>query len=152
MAKWLMKSEPDCYSIEDLERGGPSMWEGCRNYTVRNFFRDSMQPGDMAFFYHSNCTPPGVVGTMRILGNAYPDPTQFDLASNYHDPKSPQESPRWLTRDVELVERYPSMVTLTQLRETPGLEEMLLLRKGQRLSVLPVADAEWDIIVGLARR
>ncbi|CAN5546172.1 EVE domain-containing protein [soil metagenome] len=127
------------------------MWEGCRNYTVRNFFRDSMHPGDLAFFYHSSCTPPGVVGVMRIVGEAYPDPTQFDPASDYHDPKSPKDAPRWLTRDVDLVEKYPRMVTLAELRATPALEEMLLLRKGQRLSVLPVGEEEWTIIEGLAR-
>lgn len=150
MAYWLMKSEPDTYSIDDLVRAnGPAMWEGCRNYTVRNFFRDTMSPGDLAFFHHSNADPSGIVGIMTIVGDAYPDPTQFDPASEYYDPKSPRENPRWLLRDVVFEEKFTRVVTLAELRETPGLEEMLVLRKGQRLSVMPVTEAEWKIVLGL---
>lgn len=146
---WLMKSEPDCYSIDDLEREGVNMWEGCRNYTVRNYFRDEMKVGDKAFFYHSSCEQPGVVGIMEIASEAYPDPTQFDPASEYYDPKSPRDNPRWLLRDVRFVRRLKRLVPLSQLRETPGLEDMLLLRRGQRLSVLPVTEPEWETVLRL---
>lgn len=145
-----MKSEPDCYSIDDLAASGkPSMWEGCRNYTVRNLFRDSMNVGDLAFFYHSNADPSGIVGVMRIASEAYPDPTQFDPSSDYFDAKSPRENPRWLLRDVEFVEKYARVISLSELRGVPGLEEMQVLRRGQRLSVMPVTPEEWEIVQGL---
>jgi predicted RNA-binding protein with PUA-like domain len=151
MAYWLMKSEPDTYGIDDLISHTPAMWEGCRNYTVRNYFKNEMKVGDMAFFYHSSCNPPGVVGTMRIVSEAYPDPTQFDPKSNYYDPKSDPEKPRWVLRDVDFVSKFKDIITLATLRETPGLEKMLLLRKGQRLSVLPVEPEEWEIIMNMAK-
>ena len=148
MSYWLMKSEPDCYSIDDLASSGkPDMWEGCRNYTVRNFFRDSMQDGDLAFFYNSNCAEIGIVGVMRITGEAYPDPTQFDPNSMYFDEKSPRDNPRWLVRDVLFVEKFKRTITLQELRETPGLEDMFVLRRGQRLSVMPVTDSEWQTVL-----
>lgn len=153
MAYWLMKSEPDTYSIEDLERaGGPAMWEGCRNYTVRNFLRDAMAIGDRAFFYHSNAAPSGIVGEMEIVSEAYPDPTQFDPSSDYYDAKSPREAPRWLARDVRFVAKYPRVLDLPALRATPGLEEMLVIRKGQRLSVMPVTESEWVAVRKLVGR
>jgi predicted RNA-binding protein with PUA-like domain len=151
MGYWLMKSEPDCYSIDDLKKaGGPAMWEGCRNYTVRNFFRDEMKIGDKAFFYHSNIPPVGIVGTMEIVSEPYPDPTQFDPESEYYDPKSKKENPRWVLRDVQFVEKYKRCVTLAELKETPGLENMLVVRKGQRLSVMPVTEQEWHVIENLS--
>jgi len=151
VAYWLMKSEPDCYSIDDLiAADGPAMWEGCRNYTVRNFFRDAMAPGDLAFFYHSNVPPVGIVGTMEIVGPAYPDPTQFDPTSDYHDPKSPLDAPRWLLRDVVFREKFLRTVGLDELRRTPGLEGMAVLQRGQRLSVMPVSAEEWTIVYGLS--
>lgn len=149
MSNWLMKSEPECYGIDDLEREKVNMWEGCRNYTVRGFFRDQMKIGDRAFFYHSNCDPPGIVGTMEIASEPYPDPTQFDPNSQYFDPKSPKDNPRWVLRDVRFVSKFKRMVSLPELRTIPGLEDMWLLRKGQRLSVLPVTDKEWDIVTKL---
>lgn len=150
MQHWLMKSEPACYSIDDLEaKGGPDVWEGCRNYTVRNFLRDKMQDGDLAFFHNSNCPEPGIAGIMRIVGGPYPDPTQFDPASRYFDPKSPKETPRWTARDVELVRKFQRVVGMAELRATPGLEGMEVLRRGQRLSVLPVTDAEWEAVLAL---
>ncbi len=152
MRYWLMKSEPDTYSIDDLRAaGGPAMWEGCRNYTVRNFFRDEMSDGDLAFFYHSNAKPPGIIGTMRIVGEPYPDPTQFDPKSDYYDPKSPRDKPRWLLRDVEFISKFDRLISLDELRTVPELADMLLLRKGQRLSVLPVAEHEWKLINRLAQ-
>lgn len=145
-----MKSEPDTYSIDDLRKaGGPAMWEGCRNYTVRNFFRDEMKIGDKAFFYHSNIPPVGIVGTMEIVSEPYPDPTQFDPDSEYYDPKSKKEAPRWLLRDVLFKEKYKRCVTLAELKENPALESMLVVRKGQRLSVMPVTEQEWQIIENL---
>lgn len=153
MKYWLMKSEPDTYGIDDLiAKGKPDIWEGCRNYTVRNFFRDSMEVGDLAFFHHSNADPVGIVGVMRIASEAYPDPTQFDPKSHYYDPKSPKDNPRWLARDVEFVEKFDRTISLNELRETPGLEEMFVIRKGQRLSVMPVTDDEWKIVLGLAKK
>lgn len=152
MAYWLLKSEPDCYSIDDLAaKGGPDVWDGCRNYTVRNFFRDAMSVGDLGFFYHSSCEPPGVVGIVRIASEAFPDPTQFDPTSEGYDPKSPPDAPRWITRDVELVEKFPKMVTIGQLRAEPSLAGMMLLQRGQRLSVMPVTEVEWETVLRLAR-
>jgi len=145
-----MKSEPDTYSIDDLiAAGGPAMWEGCRNWTVRNYFRDGMTPGDMAFFYHSNIPPIGIIGTMEIVGPAYPDPTQFDPKSHYYDPKSNPERPRWLLRDVVFKEKFLRTITLQELKEMPGLEKSAVTQKGQRLSVMPVTPEEWEIINSL---
>jgi predicted RNA-binding protein with PUA-like domain len=141
-----MKSEPDTYSIDDLAKKSPAMWEGCRNWTVRNFMKDEMEIGDMAFFYHSSCVPPGVVGTMEVVSKSYPDPTQFDPKSDYYDPKSSPDKPRWVVVDVKFVEKFPLQVTLAELRETAGLEKMLVNRRGQRLSVMPVAEDEWKIV------
>lgn len=150
MAFWLMKSEPDTYSIDDLaSKKRPDLWEGCRNYTVRNFMRDDMKVGDHAFFYHSSCPVPGIVGTMRIARAAYPDPTQWDPKSDYYDPKSPKDNPRWLAVDVELERIFKRVVTLEELRKIPELETMLVLRRGQRLSVMPVTPEEWSFILKL---
>lgn len=146
MAYWLMKSEPETYGIDHLAKEGTNMWEGCRNYTVRNFIRDEMKIGDLAFFYHSNANPSGVVGVMEIVSEPYPDPTQWDPNSHYCDPKSPRDNPRWFVRDVRFVAKWDRVVSLAQLKETPGLEEMWVCRKGQRLSVLPVTPSEWEIV------
>lgn len=153
MAKfWLMKNEPDCYGIEDLERDGKDTWDGVRNYQVRNFFRDEMNPGDLAFFYHSNADPSGVAGIMRIVSKAYPDPTQFDPKSEYYDAKSSKDEPRWLAVDVEFVERYSEVIPLAVLKETEGLEDMIVNRRVNRLSVTPVTPEEWKIVTGIADR
>lgn len=152
MGFWLMKSEPDCYSIDDLAaKGSPDVWEGCRNYTVRNFFRDTFEVGDLAFFYHSSCKVPGIVGIMEVVSEAYPDPTQFDPESEYYDPKSPQENPRWVTRDVRFVEKFEVPVTLQLLRSNPNLAGMGVLQRGQRLSVMPVTKEEWDEIQSMRK-
>jgi predicted RNA-binding protein with PUA-like domain len=143
---WLLKSEPETYGIDHLEKEGTNMWEGCRSYTVRNFFRDQMKIGDKAFFYHSNASPSGIVGTMEIASEPYPDPTQFDPSSHYYDPKSPKDKPRWILRDVKFVSKFKRIVPLAELRETPGLEKMALLRLS-RLSVSPVSDEEWAIVM-----
>jgi predicted RNA-binding protein with PUA-like domain len=149
MAFWLMKSEPDTYSIDDLERDKVNMWEGCRNYTVRNFMRDKMKPGDQAFFYHSNSDPIGIVGIMEVVDEPFPDPTQFDPGSEYFDPKSPKENPRWLARNVKYIRKMKRVITLAELKSTPGLEQMGVVQKFQRLSVMPVTDDEWNLILKL---
>ena len=149
---WLMKSEPDEFSIDGLV-AAPSQstpWVGVRNYQARNFMRDDMRVGDRAFFYHSSCAEPGIAGIVEISRRAYPDETQFDPKSPYHDPKSPRESPRWVHVDVKLV-RKTRLVTLPMLRATPGLEHMVVLRRGNRLSITPVTPAEWKIVEKLAR-
>ncbi len=150
MRYWLMKSEPDVYGIDHLKASGkPDMWEGCRNYTVRNFIRDEMKPGDMALFHHSNADPSGIIGTMEIVSDAYPDPTQWDPDSHYFDPKSPKDNPRWFVRDVVFRSKFDRVISLAELRATPGLEDMWVVRKGQRLSVMPVTETEWEIVIGL---
>lgn len=144
-----MKSEPECYSIDDLAREGTGMWEGCRNYTVRNFLRDQMKLGDRAFFYHSSVQPAGIAGVMEVASAPYPDPTQFDPKSEYFDAKSPADSPRWFAVDVSFVAKLEPLITLDELRAVLGLEEMAVLRRGQRLSVMPVTEREWDLVMGL---
>jgi predicted RNA-binding protein with PUA-like domain len=133
-----MKSEPDVYSIDDLAREKIGTWEGVRNFQARNHMR-SMKAGELAFFYHSSTEPPGIVGLMRIAREAYPDPTQFDKKSPYYDEKSKPEAPRWDRVDVEFLEKLARPVTLAELREDPQCAEMLVIRRGMRLSVQPVA-------------
>lgn len=147
-----MKSEPETYGIDHLirEDNSTGMWEGCRNYTVRNYIREDMSIGDLAFFYHSNADPSGIAGTMEIVSQPYPDPTQWDPSSKYYDPKSPRDNPRWFARDVRFLEKFPRVISLAELRETPGLEEMMVTRKGLRLSVTPVTAEEWEIVNRMA--
>jgi len=146
MKYWLMKTEPDAFSIDDLERAGTEPWDGIRNYQARNFMRDEMSVGDKIYIYHSRVKPMGIVGEARVASEAYPDPTQFDPAEKYHDPKSDPGNPRWMLVDVAFVRKYPDVLTLTELREVPELAEMQLLRKGQRLSIQPVTEHEWQVI------
>lgn len=136
---WLMKSEPQVYSIADLEQEKKAIWDGVRNYQARNFLRE-MTAGDLAFFYHSNITPPGIVGLMRIVRGGIDDPTQFNPQSEYYDPKSTPESPRWQTVEVEFVKTFPKAISLATLKQACSEEELLLVRKGNRLSVMPVGD------------
>lgn len=148
---WLMKSEPDEFSIDDLAAAPnrTTAWFGVRNYQARNFMRDEMRVGDRAFFYHSSCDEPGIAGIVEISKPAYPDETQFDPKSPYYDAKSTRAAPRWLHVDVKLV-RKTKLVTLPVLRETPGLEDMVTLRRGNRLSITPVTPDEWKIVEKLA--
>jgi len=150
---WLMKSEPDEFSIDDLAKAPAqtTAWFGVRNYQARNFMRDEMRVGDLAFFYHSSCAEPGIAGIVEISKLAYPDATQFDPKSEYYDPKSTRDAPRWVNVDVKLV-RKTRLVTVPMLRETRGLEDMVTLRRGNRLSITPVTAAEWRIIEKLAGR
>ena len=149
MAYWLMKSEPDVYGIDDLKRDKVEPWDGIRNYQVRNMFRDQMKVGDLAFFYHSNCKPPAVVGIMTIASEAYPDHTQFDLKSRYYDAKSDKENPRWLLVDVKYKRKLKREITLQELKENKKLKDFRLNQKGNRLSVIPVKKSEWDLILDL---
>jgi predicted RNA-binding protein with PUA-like domain len=139
MAYWLMKSEPAVYSIDDLQRERRTIWDGVRNYQARNFLK-SMQVGDLAFFYHSNAQPPGIAGLMRIVETQLVDPSQFDPESDYYDPKSDLDHPRWHTVSCEYVETLAQLVALEQLRQEFNPEDLLLLRPGNRLSVMPVSD------------
>ena len=149
MAYWLMKSEPDDYSIDDLKRDKREPWDGIRNYQARNMMRDDMVVGDKAFFYHSNCKEPGVVGVMTIASEAYPDPFQFDPDSKYYDPKSDPDNPRWLLVDVKYERTLSRNITLREIKENPALDGMVLTRKGNRLSIMPVSDEHWDEILGM---
>ncbi|MCL7971049.1 MAG: EVE domain-containing protein [marine benthic group bacterium] len=142
---WLMKSEPDVYSIADLERDGSTCWEGVRNYQARNLMRE-MEIGDRVLFYHSNAKPPGVVGLARVCRLAYPDHFSWEEGHKYFDPKSTPDSPRWWMVDVEYVDTLPRMVALNELKEEPGLENMVVTRRS-RLSVQPVTDDEYEIVV-----
>jgi len=149
MTCWLMKSEPDAYSIDDLGRDGCEMWDGIRNYQARNMMRDDMQIGDEVFFYHSNCKEPGIVGIARVASAPYPDPTQFDRKSKYYDPKSGKENPRWCLVDVEFVRKLGRIITLTELKGQKSLADMILTRKGNRLSIMPVSRKHWNKILSL---
>ena len=147
---WLMKSEPAEASIDDLARAPAQTlgWTGVRNYQARNFMRDAMRPGDDVLFYHSSCAEPGIAGIARIAGRAEPDPTQFDPKSPYHDPRSPMDQPRWLQIDVKLV-RKTRLLSLREMRAAPELATMRVLQPGNRLSITPVSDAEWQALLAL---
>ena len=151
MRYWLMKSEPDEVSFEDVlaAPGRTVAWFGVRNYQARNFMRDQMAVGDGVLFYHSSCAVPGVAGIAKIASGPYPDASQFDASSPYHDPKATREQPRWISLDVTAVAqgRY---LPLTELRGVPELEDMVLLQKGSRLSISPVAQGEWGKILEMA--
>lgn len=149
---WLMKSEPEVYSIDDLERDGTAEWEGVRSYQARNFMRDELAVGDLVLFYHSNAKPPGVAGVARVASAAYPDHHAFDPASKYHDPGSDPDAPRWWMVDVEFVEAFDELVSLDTLKaEGRGpLAGMLVIRRGQRLSIQPVDKAHFRRVLRLA--
>jgi predicted RNA-binding protein with PUA-like domain len=146
---WLMKSEPDAFSIDDLKRKGQEAWDGVRNYQARNFMRDGMRVGDKIFFYHSNCAEPGIVGVAEVATDAYPDPSQFDPKSKYFDAASSRDKPRWMLVDVKFVKKLKRTIPLKELQVEPGLAEMALVRKGNRLSVMPVEASEWRHILGM---
>ena len=145
MAHWLMKSEPHAYSWEQLVEDGSTHWDGVRNYQARNIMRDDMSVGDLVLFYHSNCKPPHVAGIARVSKEAYPDFTAQDASSKYFDPKSTHDNPRWMMVDIEAVSEL-NPVALAELRANPLLEGMPLLRRGQRLSVQPVSEEEFEAI------
>ncbi len=151
MSYWLVKSEPDEFSIDDLYRRPKRTehWDGVRNYQARNFMRDGMKKGDQVFFYHSNCETPGIVGIARVVREAYPDHTAFDPEDPHYDPKSDPENPRWLMVDVQYVRKLKRTISLAELKDNPALEDMALVRKGNRLSVMPVTDEQWQTILDM---
>jgi predicted RNA-binding protein with PUA-like domain len=148
---WLMKSEPDVFSIDDLGKARNQItgWDGVRNYQARNLLRDDIAVGDGVLFYHSSVDPPGVVGLARVVKAAYPDPTQFDPKSDYYDKDSKRDDPRWFSVDIAFDRKLARPVTLSELRAEPALADMVLLRRGSRLSVQPVTPAEWKKILAL---
>lgn len=150
MAYWLMKSEPDKFSIDDLVRAPrkTTPWFGVRNYQARNFMRDAMKVGDGVLFYHSSCAEPGIAGLAEVSSTPYPDATQFDRKSPYYDAKSTRDEPRWMLVDVKLVKKT-RLLTLEEMRADPALEGMVTLRRGNRLSITPVTPAEWKAITRL---
>jgi len=144
-----MKSEPGTYSIDDLARDGKTPWDGVRNYQARNLMRDELQVGDLVLFYHSSADPPGVAGVAEVASAPYPDPTQFDPRSPYHDPKARKDQPTWQLVDVAFVEKLPTPVSLDRLKQDAALDGMLVLRRGQRLSVQPVDKAHFKRVLRL---
>ncbi len=146
MAYWLMKSEPDVFGMADLKQRQRSLWDGVRNYQARNFLRE-MQPGDLFFFYHSSCPEPGIAGVGEIIKAAYTDPSQFNPASPYYDPKSSPDKPRWSGVDVGFKESFVAIIPLNILKAMPALSELALVQKGSRLSVMPVSTEQWQAIM-----
>ena len=153
MNYWLFKSEPDAFSIDDLEamNGQTDHWDGIRNYQARNLMRDEIKKGDMGFFYHSSCKVPGIVGVVEVVENAYPDHTAWDPESSYYDPKSSEENPRWVMVDVKFKQKYAEVIPLQQLRDVKKLDGMVLLQKGSRLSIQPVTRSQWTVITKMSK-
>src|ERR1043166_5376524 len=149
---WLMKCEPEAYTIEDLERDGTTTWEGVRNFQARNSMRDDMKVGDGVLFYASNAEPSGVTGVAEISREAYPDPYAFELGHTYHDPKSDPDNPTWYMVDIRFVEKFPEIVPLATLKAARGLDKMVVTQKGSRLSVQPVTKEEFGIVLKLGKR
>ncbi|MDO9371588.1 MAG: EVE domain-containing protein [Gammaproteobacteria bacterium] len=151
MNYWLMKSEPDMFGIDDLKQrpAQTEPWDGVRNYQARNMMRDEMQAGDQAFFYHSNCAVPGIAGTMKIVRAGYPDASAFDPRGKYHDPKSTPDNPRWFRVDVRYVRKFKRLISLAELKSHPELRGLALLRRGNRLSIVPLSAAQWKFILSL---
>ncbi len=152
MNYWLMKSEPNEFSIDDLAAKDREPWDGVRNYQARNLLRDQMQPGDLGFFYHSNCAVPGIVGILRIVQAGYPDPTAFMPGHAHYDPKSDPDKPRWFMVDVAFVEKFPQVIPLAELKQAAALSDLPLVKKGNRLSVMPVTAQQWALILQLCSK
>ena len=148
MGYWLMKSEPTCFSIDDLAQRPNKIthWDGVRNYQARNMMRDDMKKGDLAFFYHSSCNPPGFAGIVKIVKEAYPDNSAWHPESDHYDPKSTPDKPLWYMVDVQLMKKFKSLLSLEELRAHPLLQDLLILRKGNRLSITPVTEEQWRVI------
>jgi predicted RNA-binding protein with PUA-like domain len=146
---WIFKSEPDVFSIDDLKRVSKEPWNGVRNYQARNFMRDEMNPGDAILFYHSSCPAPGVAGVACVASASYPDSTSLDKKSEYFDPKSSKDNPRWFLVDVSFEKKFKQIVALSEIKEHPELADLLILRKGNRLSITPINKKEFDFICSL---
>ena len=149
MKYWLMKNEPEDYSIDDLKKDKIEPWDGIRNYQVRNMIRDDMSVDDLAFFYHSNCEVPGIYGIMTVNSKAYPDHTAFDKKAKYYDPKSDKDNPTWLMVDVKFKKKLKKVITLAQLKSHKKLEKMRVVQRGNRLSITEVSKTEWNYILNL---
>ena len=145
---WLMKSEPSAYSIDDLEKDGITQWEGVRNYQARNFMRDQMKIGDKVLFYHSNTNPPGIVGLAEVCKESYPDYFALDATSKYFDPKATEEKPIWMMVDVKFIKKFKKVISLEEIKNRPELANMLVIKKGMRLSIQPVSESDYNIIAG----
>lgn len=152
MQYWLMKSEPEVFSIETLAKQKSALWDGVRNYQARNFMMKDMKIGDEVLFYHSNAEPTGVAGVARVIGPAEPDPSQFDKKSEYFDPKATRDKPIWFCVKVGYVEKFPRIVTLDELKKAKALQEMLVIKRGQRLSIQPVQAKEFEFIRQMAAK
>lgn len=149
MNYWLMKSEPDVFGIDDLKKVKVEPWDGVRNYQARNMMRDDMKKGDLVFFYHSNTDVPGIVGIMEVVKEGYPDHTAFDPEAKYYDPKSDPDKPRWYMVDVKFKKKLKRTISLAELKEAPEIQDMPLVRKGNRLSIMPVTKEQWDFILSM---
>ncbi|HSG11273.1 MAG TPA: EVE domain-containing protein [Gammaproteobacteria bacterium] len=151
MAYWIMKSEPDVFGVDHLVKlsGKTDSWDGVRNYQARNMMRDDMKKGDLVFFYHSNCKEPGIAGIMKIAREGYVDHTAFDPEQKYYDPKSDPDKPRWYMVDVKHVRKLKRVITLTELKSHPQLADLQLVKRGNRLSIMPVTKKQWDFILSL---
>lgn len=149
MNYWLFKSEPSAFSIDDLKRRPKQTahWDGVRNYQARNMLRDDIKAGDLAFFYHSSCALPGIVGIMKIVQPGYPDFTAWDVQSDHYDPKSTEERPLWYMVDVQFIESFTTTLSLNEIKKNPALKDMVIARKGNRLSITPLTKKEWDAIL-----
>jgi predicted RNA-binding protein with PUA-like domain len=151
MNYWLFKSEPTTYGIDHLAKDGATAWTGVRNYQARNFMRDAMRKGDRGFFYHSSCEVPGIAGIVEVSRAAYPDETQFDRKSKQYDPGATPENPRWFNVELKFVKKT-RVVSLAELRSEKTLKDMQVLQRGNRLSITPVTQAEWDCIMALLKK
>ena len=148
---WLIKSEPDVYSIDDLKKNKKTHWDGVRNYQARNFMRDKMKKGDQVIFYHSNTNPPAAVGICEVVKEGYPDFTAFDPDDKHFDPKSKEDNPTWIMVDVKFKEKFKNEVSMDAIKENPKLKDMKLVQRGNRLSVMPVTKAEFNEIVKMGK-
>ena len=154
MNYWLMKSEPDVFGIDDLKNrpNKTEHWDGVRNYQARNMMRDEMKKGDLVFFYHSNCAQPGIVGIVKVVREAYPDHTACDPQQKYYDPKSDPDQPRWYMVDVKYQRKLRCVITLAELKQRSELQDCPLVRKGNRLSIMPITSQQWDVILEMENR
>ena len=148
MNYWIFKSEPTVFSIDHLAKRlkQTEPWDGVRNFQARNMLRDEVKTGDLVFFYHSNCMPPGIAGMMQVVKEGYPDTTQFDPESRYYDPRATHACPIWYRVDVKLIKQFPKLITLDSLKSQPALKKLWILRKGNRLSITPITIKEWHVI------
>lgn len=152
MNYWLFKSEPNCYSIDDLQRDGVEHWDGIRNYQARNMLRDDVKKGDKVLFYHSSCPEPGVVGVCEVVKEGYPDHTAFDPTSEHPDPKSDPDNPRWFMVDVKFEKKFKNLVSLSQIKEMSEFSGMKLIQRGNRLSLFPVEKKHFDLVLKLSEK